>query len=694
MARSRSPSAAPRPAPMPAGDRRAARALAGLPPTTTGLLLTMSWALLPLADGWLETALMARWGAPWWLGLAPAALAPLVPAAMAAAAHAPRWTPRLLRLALAAAVGVAAAGALDHPLAFLAVVGGGGLLLAALGDWFAVPPGLTDTGRRPPVAATDGALVGALAVWVAVRALEVSGATSGRAALAGALLVGAGWCALRAGGRGAETPRARLAAAALTAPLPMLPMADAMLLALPGLVALALCAAALRHVEAEPRPGSLGLPAPEPAVVVAASFAGAGVIGGVLLALPAASAGPAPLPFLDALFTAFSAVCVTGLIVVDTPVALSGFGESVVLVLIQLGGLGIMTFSTGAILLLGRKLSLRYETTAAELVDAADRGGLAERIRLIIGVTVLCELLGALALTAAFAAGGEPLGPALWRGVFTAVSAFCNAGFALQTDSLVPYAADPTVLLVTAALIVLGGLGPLVIATLAGARRGVGRVAMRLIVRVTLALLAVGWLGWLAFEWDRTLADLGAFDRVVNAFFQSVTLRTAGFNSVDLAAVHPATYSMMLALMFVGGCPGSTAGGIKVTTLAVLALLVRAAFRDHEHVEAFGFEVAPAAIRKATAVSFLGVVVVAGLLLALLATQAMSLDVALFEAVSAFGTVGLSIGGTAQLDAVGEVIVIGAMYAGRVGPLTLLLVLARRARTPPRRGATEDVPVG
>ncbi len=669
----------------------AGRALTGLPPTVTGALLTFGFVLLPLCDVWIAPVLAALDGLPRWVGWLLAIQIALPPLALLVAPRAPRSARRLLGLGVVAATLVCARVAGDAPLRFMACVGAGMLLLAAIAGWLDDPAD-PDTAHVRPRRASLGTMLGAGSCWLAVLGLGASDALTGRLALAGSLLAGVGWATIRAL---PAPPRRRLAIAWICAPLPLLPALDAVLLAVPGLIALGVCTAALDRRARRPGdaldPGISEQALVDPALAVGASFFLTGLAGGVLLALPMASTG-APLSFVDAVFTAFSAVCVTGLIVVDTATALSPFGQGVVLLLIQLGGLGIMTFSTAAILLLGRRMSPRHEATAAELLDTTDRGGLVQRVRLILGVTLIAELAGAAVLAGAFAVHGDGLSTAIWRGVFTAVSAFCNAGFALQTDSLVPYADSPLVMLTCAALIVLGGLGPLVIA--GGRGRSMGPLARRIIGWTTAVLLGVGFLAFMAFEWGRTLAPLDPIDRVINAFFQSVTLRTAGFNSVDFGGLHPATYSVMIPLMYIGGSPGSTAGGIKVTTIAVLVLLVRSAFRDRAHVEAFGFEIRGEAVRKATVVSFMGAGAVVALLFGLLATQPLGLEVALFEAVSAVGTVGLSLGGTAALDAVGKLLVTAGMYAGRIGPLTLLLLLAARERPHAVRGASADVPIG
>ncbi len=284
------------------------------------------------------------------------------------------------------------------------------------------------------------------------------------------------------------------------------------------------------------------------------TFAALCLGGTFLLALPL-SAASAPLHLVDALFTATSAVCVTGLIVVDTPVALSGFGQGVVFLLIQIGGLGIMTFSTVAIWLLGRRMSLRHEGAVARLISTQDRGRLFATASRILLLTLTCEGLGALVLTLAFFFHGDQLPMALWRGVFTSVSAFCNAGFALQSDSLIPYQTSPLILHTVSALVIAGGLSPMVVfsvpSLLIFTSKPVSAQA-RMALLATLLLLVLGFLGILAFEWNDSLAGLTPNLKLHNAWFQSVSLRTAGFNSVDISVVRPATLTLMLLWMFIG----------------------------------------------------------------------------------------------------------------------------------------------
>ena len=417
-----------------------------------------------------------------------------------------------------------------------------------------------------------------------------------------------------------------------------------------------------------------------PPRVLVLSFGAISLLGAFALALPAASPGPGGIGALPALFTAVSATCVTGLVVLDTAVDFSLFGQVVVLALIQVGGLGIMVFSAAVVVVLGRRMSVRHEAVAVDLVGASGRAGLSLAVKRIITVSLLTELVSAALLLPAFVADGDDVFTAAWRALFTAVSAFCNAGFALQSDSLIPYATNPYILGVIAATFILGGLGPAVVASLNLRGRRLGLQA-HLVVTTSVLLTVIPGLLLLFFEWEATLAGLPLVDKVTNAFFQAATLRTAGFNSVDLAHITPAAWTVMLAVMFVGGSPGSTAGGVKTTTLAIIALAVAAVVRGRDRVEAAGRTIPAASVLRATAVMTVGVVSCAVAAIALQLTQTMDAPVLLFEVVSALATVGLSMGGTSQLDEVGQVIVIVAMFAGRIGPLTFFVFLASRARS-------------
>jgi trk system potassium uptake protein TrkH len=635
----------------------------------TGLVATAGFVALPAMAGALARAIeglgaSSQVAGP--LGLLAALLAPVVLLiAPATVARRPRIWRGALPL-LAWGLGGLFALVRPEPLVVLVALAVPLLVTAGLLGWLSgplrhVPP---DDARQR--ARGVGALAGALLLWL----LCLDAAPGAWAAHAG-LLGGLCTASVILGG-----DRRTLLVSLAFSVLPALPVTSPGALSVPGLVWLV--ALTLRR---QSQSGALGTLLAQPARVMVVTFVLAGVAGAALLALPESTESRVPLAFVDALFTAFSAVCVTGLGVVDTPTTFSAFGELVLVLLIQAGGLGIMTFSTAAVVLAGERLSMRHESAAASLLKAEDHSKIADLLRLTFKVTVVVEGVGILLLTGLFMLHGDGAATAAWRGLFTAISAFCNAGFALQSDNLIGYQLSPGVLGVVGLLIILGGTGPLVVAAVAARARSVRKgldLHAKLVVVTTVALLLAGFLLMAAAEWNHTLKGMSFTDKVMNAFFLSVTPRTAGFNSIDYAAVTPATFTLTLVLMFVGGSPGSTAGGIKTTTLAVLVLLVRQAFRGDARVNAFGYSLKVEALREAVAVTVLSVVTVLGLLLSLNLTQAMPFDMALFESISAVGTVGLSVGGTARLDEVGKVLVTLGMLAGRVGPLTLLLVVANR----------------
>jgi trk system potassium uptake protein TrkH len=434
-----------------------------------------------------------------------------------------------------------------------------------------------------------------------------------------------------------------------------------------------------------------------PARFLVVTFAALCLAGTVVLALPVSARPGLSVDLIDAAFTAVSAVCVTGLTVLDTPRVFSGFGQVAILVLIQLGGLGIMTFSTAAMRLFGRRMSLRYEGMVAGVMSAQDRSRLHVAARQVLLFTAVIEGAGALLLAASFWKLGEPLGYALWHGLFTSISAFCNAGFALWSDNLVGFQGEPAVLHVVALLIIAGGLSPVAVAALpvlvTGSRARVS-VQVKLGLVTTAILLVAGTALILAMEWNNTLATMSIGDRVHNAWFQSVTLRTAGFNSIDLTALRPETLSVMMLAMFIGGNPGGTAGGLKTVAAALLFLAVVAAIRGRESAAAFGRRITHRSVYRAAAFATVGVVAVLGALVALQITQAMSSRLAIFEVVSALATVGLTIGGTPLLDGVGKVIIMACMFVGRVGPLTLFMFLHKQVDRPLWLRPEEDVDIG
>ncbi|MGW7294692.1 TrkH family potassium uptake protein [Streptomyces xiamenensis] len=431
-----------------------------------------------------------------------------------------------------------------------------------------------------------------------------------------------------------------------------------------------------------------------PARMVALGFALAVVIGTTLLALPVARAGDGTAPLLTALFTATSAVCVTGLAVVDTGTYWSGFGETVILFLIQAGGFGIMALASLLVLLIGGRLRLQslLHTQAEAKITMGEVRGVLKRVAL---VTATVEAIAALILFIRFHfAHGQSVGGAAYSAVFHAISAFNNAGFGLHADSLTPYAHDPWVLLSVSGAVILGGLGfPVVLEVLRHfrLRRRERRAAatprgwslhLKLTLWVSAALLAAGTAMTLLLEWSNagTLGPLGSGDKLLGAFFHSAMTRTAGFNATDVAAMEPSTLLGTCVLMFIGGGSAGTAGGIKITTFAVLGVAILAEVRGETGAAIFGRRLAPQVLRQALTVALLGVAAVMVSTIALLVMVDARAEVVLFEAASAFGTVGLSAGLTGELPATAQVIVIALMFLGRVGPITLASALALRER--------------
>nr|KEP24570.1 ATPase [Georgenia sp. SUBG003] len=435
-----------------------------------------------------------------------------------------------------------------------------------------------------------------------------------------------------------------------------------------------------------------------PAQVVVTSFALALTIGTVLLMLPVsvvdnppADLLPAPTgraggaPFVDALFTAGSAVFVTGLVVVDTATYWSGLGQAVILGLIEVGGLGIMTFASLLGVLLFRRLGLHQRmVTSASLgtLSMADlRGVLLGVAKVALSVQAATALVLALRLATAY---DYPPGRALWHGVFHAVSAFNNAGFALYPDNLMGFVEDPWVCLPLAAAVILGGLGFPVLLELRRHYRLPRTWSMntKVVLAGTAVLLLVGFVTVTALEWGNpeTLGPLAWPGKLLAGFFTAVAARTAGFNTVDVAEMHTQTWFAHDVLMFVGAGPAGTGGGIKITTFAVLLFIIVTEIRGETAVNVFGKRLARSVHREAVTVALLAVAVVMTGTWTLMIMTEFSLDQLLFEVVSAFATVGLTTGITHLLPDAGQVLLVVIMFVGRVGPITLATALAVRTR--------------
>lgn len=412
--------------------------------------------------------------------------------------------------------------------------------------------------------------------------------------------------------------------------------------------------------------------------------------GTILLVLPVSAAGQ-PISFVDALFTATSAVCVTGLTVVDTGHDFSIFGQVVILFLIQLGGLGIMTFATTLLLMMGARLSFRDRLGLSQSFGSAGRSR--NLLRAIVITAIAFELIGALALFVKFS-GRFPTGTAAYYAVFHAVSAFCNAGFSTFSNSLEDFRGDIGLILIFSVLIICGGLGFAVIGDLferARNRKSGLSLHTKICLAATMVLILSGTAAFCVAEHGNVLKGPGTVSGMVNCFFQSVTARTAGFNTIPQRSLTEVSLLITILLMLIGACPGSTGGGIKTTTAVVILLLVYNRFRGRQSVAAFKRSISTDSIVRALTVALLAVLVIVSLFAILMFAEERPLAHRLshgwfvdnlFEMVSAFGTVGLSLGMTSHVHTPGKIILIAAMFVGRVGLLTLAFSLAR----PPKRG--------
>jgi trk system potassium uptake protein TrkH len=438
---------------------------------------------------------------------------------------------------------------------------------------------------------------------------------------------------------------------------------------------------------------------PNPSKAVVLGFAGAILVGTLVLMLPISAEGPGGSSFRVAVFTATSAICVTGLAVVDTATYFTPFGQGVIVVLIQIGGLGIMTGASLLFLAVSRRIGLRGRMIAQTERNALNLGDLRRVLIGVVTFSVLAEAVFALILATRFRTeAGVGFGTGLWRGVFHSVSAFNNAGFSIFSNNLVGYVTDPTVTLTVAVAIIAGGLGFPVWLDVRRRRKTPRRWSLhtKITLVTTAGLVVGGWIILTALEWsnDGTLGPLSAPGKLLAGFFASVVPRTAGFNTIDYGHMHPEGLLITDMLMFVGGGSGSTAGGIKVTTFALLAMMAIAEVRGRRDVNAFRRRIPNTAQRQALTIAFAGVNAVVLGALALMVTSSFGFSETLFEAISAFATVGLSTGITPHLSGVGDAILIGLMYLGRVGPLTLAVALVLREHDPRFRYPEERPLVG
>jgi len=429
---------------------------------------------------------------------------------------------------------------------------------------------------------------------------------------------------------------------------------------------------------------------------LALGFAALILLGGVLLALPVSSRDGRSLPFLDALFTAASASCVTGLVLYDTCTQFTLFGQAVILLLIQVGGMGFMTVSILVAVLLHRRIGLRQRSILMDSVGALQMGGIVRLTRRAIRVTLTCEGAGA-ALLALWFCPRYGLGLGLWMSLFHAVSSFCNAGFDLLGTgaSLTTIAGEPLPNIVLMALVICGGLGFLVWDDLLTHGRHVRRWRLhsKIVLFSTTLLFAGGAIAFYILEKDHAFAGAGPGRRALMAAFQSVTCRTAGFNTAPLTALSQSGTLLTMILMFIGAGSGSTGGGAKVNTVSVLLLSALAQVRRKEDVNVFRRRLDTATIQKAySSVSIFFLACLAGTMVMCL--QGVSLDGALFEAISAVGTVGLTRGVTPYLPELSKLAVLLLMFAGRVGSMSVAMAVTRDRPQPKLRNIPEKILIG
>ena len=443
----------------------------------------------------------------------------------------------------------------------------------------------------------------------------------------------------------------------------------------------------------------------DPAKVMVIGFASVVLLGALLLNLPIATKSGESIGLLDALFTATSAVCVTGLIVVDTATYWSIFGQVVIITLIQIGGLGFMTIATMFALLTKKKINLRERLLIQESLNQKDLSGMVRLTRYVILITFLIEGIGAILLSFTFIPQFG-LGRGVWYSIFHAISAFCNAGFDLMGSvsgpftSLTSYVDNFMIVMTISALIILGGIGfPVMLDVIRTKKASRLNMHSKVVIFTTAILIGIGSIFIFVVEFNnpKTLGTLSLPGKLLAAFFQSVTTRTAGFNTIDLTLIKESSLFIMMILMFIGASPASTGGGIKTTTLASLVITVRSFISGKGDIEVCERRISGATITKAIGIFFIATaLVVFGTLALSLTDEGFTLVECGFEIVSAIATVGVSIGGSPSLTTMGKVVVMIAMFIGRVGSLTIFVALLSKGarKKPPVRYPEGKIIVG
>ncbi|OQY40113.1 MAG: hypothetical protein B6226_00575 [Candidatus Cloacimonetes bacterium 4572_65] len=436
-----------------------------------------------------------------------------------------------------------------------------------------------------------------------------------------------------------------------------------------------------------------------PAISLMISFLLVILVGTILLMLPIATTSSKSMPFINAFFTSTSATCVTGLAVEDTGTYFSHFGQLIILTLIQIGGLGLMTISTAFALLFGQRLTVRLESVMQNIVGESNKIDLITLLRYIVGITVSVEIIGAVFLFQTFKTQFPSTIKAVYYSIFHSVSAFCNAGFALYPRSFETFVGNWNINIVLSLLIIFGGLGFVVYLDIQRnifKKRGYKRFSLhtKIVLITTFTLTVVGIMGFFISEYNNTMRDMNFSERLLSSMFQSVTCRTAGFNTIDQSGLSYGSILLSVVLMFIGASPGSTGGGIKTTTFAIMVLAIVSIITGKSSVSAFKRKISMEHIKDA--VSLIGITLCFALILlfALFIVSDGTFEEIVFEAFSALGTVGLTIGMTSKLNLAGKIIIIMLMYLGRIGPLTILYALAQRVKKKRINYLEEKISIG
>ncbi|MBM7868581.1 trk system potassium uptake protein TrkH [Clostridium pascui] len=436
-----------------------------------------------------------------------------------------------------------------------------------------------------------------------------------------------------------------------------------------------------------------------PVRILAIGFAIVIFIGAVLLSLPISSADGKGTAFIDSLFTSTSAVCVTGLVTLDTGTHWSYFGKTVILLLIEIGGLGFMSFAALIALILGRKITLSERLIMQEAINSSNLQGIVKMVKYILGFTFSVQFMGALLLSTQFIPI-YGLGKGIYYSIFHSISAFCNAGFDLMGNftSLTSFSENSVVILTIAVLIIVGGLGFSVWTEIYN-YKNIKKLSLhtKIVIITTAALLSAGWILMMLLEFNNpdTLGTMSLKGKLVNSLFASVTPRTAGFNSISTSDMTMSGRFLTTILMFIGGSSGSTAGGIKTTTFSIIVLSIIAAIKGKDDTEIFQKRIAGDIVRKSFVITTLAstLIVVVTMLLSI-SEVGQSFEYIFYEVTSAFGTVGLSLGLTTRLSSIGKAILIFTMYSGRLGPLTVALAFTKIKRNNQIRYPEDKILVG